>query len=124
MSLEPPPWLEFTIRLLAGQRDAGQPAGHDPDVAPVVHRERAQVEVARAHAAVDERRRGRQRDRLLRDPPARVGEHLHRAGRTSSASVAAGPITSPLPPEPSTGLNTSWSRRASAHSHTSGSSSR
>ena len=37
------------------ERDARQAARHDPDVAPVVHRERPEVEVARPHSAVDER---------------------------------------------------------------------
>ena len=66
------------------ERDARQATGHHPDVAAVVHRERPEVEVARPHPAVDERRRGRERDRLLRDPAARVGADTWRGARRAS----------------------------------------
>ena len=46
VSFEPPPWLEFTTRLPSRQGHPGQPAGHHPHVAAVVHRERPQVDVA------------------------------------------------------------------------------
>ena len=77
------------------QRDPGQPAGHDPDPLAVVDRERPQVEVARAHRVVDVGRRGRQRDRLLRDPAARVRRAPAPRSAASVSSSACGPITSP-----------------------------
>ena len=56
VSFDPPPWLEFTTSWPSGKRDAGQPARKHPDVLAVVHRERAEVGVARAHPVLDERR--------------------------------------------------------------------
>ena len=75
VSLEPPPWLELTTSVALGQGDPGQPAGQQPHVVAVVDRERAQVDVPRRDALADQRRRGRQRDRALGDPAARVGAH-------------------------------------------------
>jgi hypothetical protein len=45
VSLEPPPWLELTIRLPLPQRHPGQSAGQHPDLRAVVDRERPQVDV-------------------------------------------------------------------------------
>ena len=107
-------------QLALGQRDPGQPAGQHPDLVAVVDRERPQVDVPRRDPAADQRRAGGQR----RSAAARSS----RAGRprtltASSASVfssACGPMTMPLPPEPSTGLSTSWSSDSSTYSTASG----
>ena len=112
VSLDPPPWLEFTTSSPSRQRDPGQPAGQHPHVVAVVDRERPQVDVPR---------RQRLPDRAPGDvdrPPAAA--RSSRAGwrppwpgaRRASASSARGPMTMPVPPAPSTGLSTSWSQLA------------
>ena len=118
VSLDPPPWLEFTTRLPSGSATRVSPPGTTQTSLAVVDRERAQVEVAWPHRVVDVRRCGRERDRL----PARSTRAGSRRISLPTALRAsrrrrAGPITSPCPPEPSTGFTTSWSRRSSTHSH-------
>ena len=82
VSLDPPPWLEFTTRLPLDEGDPGQPAGQHPDLLAVVDRERAQVQVPRREpAALDHRGAGRQRDDRLGDPAARVGLDVGRSRR-------------------------------------------
>ena len=72
-------------QLALGERDPGEPARQHPHALAVVHRERAQVDVPRPQALLDERRDGRQLDDRLRDPPARV-----RRSRSRSAVELGG----------------------------------
>ncbi len=72
VSLVPPPCEELTTSEPCLQRDAGQPARHHLHRLAREH-ERAQVDVARRDAALDEGRAGRERERRLRDVALGVG---------------------------------------------------
>ena len=107
-------------QLALGERDPGQAAGQHPDPVAVVDRERPQVDVPR-------RRAGRRRT----SAPSRAARPAGRSTTRGSSSTLArsssssarwrrGPITMPLPPEPSTGLSTSSSSRSSTSSRASG----
>ena len=99
-------------RALA-QRDAREPAGDDVDVL-AEHGERAQVDVARRRARRPATRSGRS---TAAPAPARSSAPGRRwissAWRATSSSLALGPMNTPLPPDWSTGLTTSWSSRPS-----------
>ena len=83
-----------------GQGDAGEPTGDDPHLLAVVHRERAQVDVAGAEVGAVVGGRGRQLHDLLRDPAAgivddgspHVGELLVAGLRPDHEAVPAGAV--------------------------------
>ena len=122
VSLEPPPWLEFTTRLPSGSATRVRPPGRNPHAVAVVHGEGPQVDVARPERLAGVRRRGRQRDHT----PARssrVGWRAPRlASRRSVRRWRAGRSSSRSRPEPSTGFTTSSSSRSSTWARCSGSS--
>ena len=123
MSFEPPPWLEFTIRLFAGSATRVSPPGTTHTSRPSFtangrrSRWRAPIRPSTNVGAVDSATGS-----CAIQPRGSASTFIRRS--ESTVSLAAGPITMPLPPEPSTGLNTSSSIRSSTHSHTSTSSSR
>ena len=72
VSFEPPPCDEFTTSEPAPQRDARQAAGQHPGIAPG-DREGTQVDVARFHAVIAQRRTDREPDHRLADVVRGIG---------------------------------------------------
>ena len=123
VSLEPPPWLELTTSSPSGSATRVSPPGSTHTLSP---------------SLTANGRRSTCRGAIR--PPISVGQvdrpigfcaiqsrGVARTFTARSASVfssARGPMTMPLPPEPSTGLSTSWSSDSSTHSTVSRSSSR
>jgi hypothetical protein len=123
VSLEPPPWLELTTSSPSGSATRVSPPGSTHTLEP---------------SLTAKGRRSTCRGAIR--PLIRVGDvdspigfcaiQSRGAARTLTASSsrvcssARGPMTMPLPPDPSTGLSTSWSSADSTHSVVSASSSR
>ena len=123
VSFEPPPWLEFTTSSPSGSATRVRPPGSTHTLLP---------------SLTANGRRSTCRGAIR--PPTSVGQVDRPIGfcaiqsrglaRTLTArsrsdfSSARGPITMPLPPEPSTGLSTNWSSESSTHATVSSSSSR
>ena len=108
VSFDPPPCDELTISSPSGSATRVRPPGRTKMLSSAgVDDERAQVDVAGLELPVDHGgHRGQLHDRL-RDPAARASLRMWRRSLSSSSCVARGPMTMPLPPEPSTGLTTS-----------------
>jgi hypothetical protein len=118
VSLEPPPWLELTTRLPSVSATRVSPPGSTHTRSP---------------SFTAKGRRSTWRGTMA--PSTQVGEvdsdtvgwaiqllgeaSTMSASSSSSALEAWGPMTSPLPPEPSTRLNTSSWRRLIASRHSS-----
>ena len=51
LSLVPPPWLELTTSDPFAKRDPGEAAGHDLHAVGAGQDERAEIDMARRHAA-------------------------------------------------------------------------
>ena len=121
VSLEPPPWLELTTSAPSGSATRVRPPGSTQISSPSLTANGRRSTWRGAKLVADQRRRRRQLHRPLGDPAARVGRRpLARSVVELAAPSACGPMTMPLPPEPSTGLSTSVSSRSSTHSSTSG----
>ena len=113
VSFEPPPWLELTTRPPSRRATRVRPPGRTQMSSPSLTAKgrrstwRRTMEWSTQVGDVD---KATTRWAIQ----WRGSASTSRANSSSSAPVAAGPMTRPLPPEPSTRLKTSSSRRASA----------
>ena len=115
VSLAPPPWEELTTRLppgatlvrarsARGQSSWPMPEGRRTPAGPHA--------VVQADPAPEWDARG-QSDDLLGDPPRTGSWRLATRRLATSAADASGPMSTPMPPCPSTGLVTSSPTRSS-----------
>ena len=113
VSLDPPPWLELTTRPPSPSATRVRPPGRTQMSSPSLTAKGRRSTWRRTMAwstQVGEVERATTRWAIQ----CRGSASTSSASSSSSAPVAAGPMTRPLPPEPSTRLNTSSSRRARA----------
>jgi len=89
--------------------DTRQSAGRHPDSRPVVNGERSKIHVSGSDPGSYVGRRGRESHHVL-GYQLRGLARIRSGNAASVRSLAWGPITSPCPPDESTGLSTSWSR--------------
>ena len=123
MSLLPPPWLELTTSSPSGRATRVSPPGSTQTSSPLFTANgrrstwRGASRSSISVGTVDSWTTG-----WAIHPRGSVV--TRRRSASSSSLLARGPITIPLPPEPSTGLTTSSSSRSSTSSRAASSSSR